>query len=633
VHGGRRRVTDLSLSVNGRPPGAPLAHDVAQAENGSGARDVPRARQITLGEFARELAHSAGWRLWWAIALIVLMPLTEGAGVALLLPTLQAAGLNLSGQGQAGRFAALIWGGFAAIGLVPGFLGLLALYVVAVAARTLIDRNQSVMIWTVQQNFADAWRRRLYRAIAGAQWRFITQSRPADFTHALTAELGRVAEAVSSALLLAGDLMLGALYIGLAFVLSPLTSAIVVGAGTVLALGLRGRTRRIERHGAELAAITNALYAAATEHLQSLKTAKTYGAEERNYALFADLSGRIAGTNVETAREQVAASSWFELGATLILMPLLYVAVRVIKVPPAELLLLLVLFMRVMPRIQSSHHHYRGYVNLLPSFSNVMALEERCRAAAEPLPMTADAPEFRSEIRFESVTFAYALKGPPAVRGLDLTIAAGKITALAGPSGAGKSTVADLVMGLCAPDAGRITVDGAALTPGAARAWRERIGYVGGETTLFHGTVRDNLRWAAPAASEAEMWEALGRAAAEFVRALPNGLDTAVGDRGATLSQGERQRIALARALLRRPALLILDEATNSLDYETEARVIGAIEALRGAITVLMIAHRRTSIRRADFIYLIADGGVVESGGWRELSASLEDEAEPRRQG
>jgi len=106
----------------------------------------------------------------------------------------------------------------------------------------------------------------------------------------------------------------------------------------------------------------------------------------------------------------------------------------------------------------------------------------------------------------------------------------------------------------------------------------------------------------------------------EFVQALPQGLDTVVGERGAMLSQGERQRIALARAILRRPALLILDEATNSLNYDNEARVLGAIEALRGELTVLMIAHRLSAIRWADLIYVLEDGAVVESGGWEELN-------------
>jgi ATP-binding cassette, subfamily C, bacterial len=138
---------------------------------------------------------------------------------------------------------------------------------------------------------------------------------------------------------------------------------------------------------------------------------------------------------------------------------------------------------------------------------------------------------------------------------------------------------------------------------------------------LFRLTVRENLLWACPTATEDDLAEALRMAAAdEFVRALPQGLDTMLGERGATLSQGERQRLALARAILRRPALLILDEATNSLDYDNEARVLGAIDALRGELTVLMIAHRLSAIRWADLIYVLEEGAVVESGGWDELN-------------
>ena len=571
--------------------------------------------------FVRALMRSARWRFWWTIALIVMLPLTEGAGLALLLPTLETAGLDLHNQGQAGHLARLIWSGFAAVGAHPGFLELLVLYVLIIGLRTILERNRSVSVWIVQQNFEDNLRRRLYRAIAGADWLFITRSRIADFTHALTAELSRVAECVSSWTMVAGDLVLGTIYLAVAFVLSPSITLMVLAAGTLLAFAMRGRTRHIEHRGAELARITNLLYAATDEHLQSLKTARAYGAIDRNYAIFADISGRIAATNVATAREQVAVGGWFEIGAAAILVPLLYVSVRVVKVPPAELLLLLLMYMRVMPRIQSIHSYYRNFINALPSFHNVMALEARCLAAAEPPPAAVAPPVFRDEIRLEDLSFSYNRDGAPALSGINLAIAAGRITAIVGPSGAGKSTVADLVMGLFPPDSGRIAIDGEPLTPGTARAWRERIGYVANETALFHLSVRENLLWADPGASESQLLDALRMAAADdFVRALPQGLDTIVGERGAMLSQGERQRIALARALLRRPALLILDEATNSLDYDNEARVLGAIEALRGEVTVLMIAHRLSAIRWADLIYVIEDGVVAESGGWDDLN-------------
>jgi len=176
-------------------------------------------------------------------------------------------------------------------------------------------------------------------------------------------------------------------------------------------------------------------------------------------------------------------------------------------------------------------------------------------------------------------------------------------------------------MGLLMPHAGTISLDGMPLGSEQTRNWRDRIGYVGPDSFLFHDTIRNNLLWARPDASEADMLEALRLAAGDFVAALHAGIDTMVGDRGTMLSQGERQRIALARALLRRPALLILDEATNNLDSENEARVLGAIDRLRGEVTVLLIAHRLSTIRWADLIYVVENGAVVESGALDSLTA------------
>jgi ATP-binding cassette, subfamily C, bacterial len=210
----------------------------------------------------------------------------------------------------------------------------------------------------------------------------------------------------------------------------------------------------------------------------------------------------------------------------------------------------------------------------------------------------------------------------PAVNDLGLVIPAGKVVALVGPSGAGKSTIADILMGLVLPDSGTLKLDGRPLVPEGVRGWRDQIGYVAPDTFLFHDTIRANLKWARPDASEDEMLAALRQASAfDFVAALKDRLDTVVGDRGMMVSQGERQRLALARAFLRRPSMLILDEATNSLDSENEGRVLDAIESRRGELTVVLIAHRLSTIRRADVIYVVEGGKVVESGDWSSLSA------------
>src|SRR5690606_21964199 len=192
-------------------------------------------------------------------------------------------------------------------------------------------------------------------------------------------------------------------------------------------------------------------------------------------------------------------------------------------------------------------------------------------------------------------------------------------TAIVGPSGGGKSTVADVLIGLLAPDEGEVLVDGEPLTDAQRPAWRRRVAYVAQDVFLFHDTVRANLLLADPDADDARLWEALEAASAGFVKDLPDGLDTVVGDRGTRLSGGERQRLALARALLREPELLVLDEATSSLDAVNEARVQEAIRRLHGRTTMVVIAHRLATVRDADAIHVLVDGRITESGTWAEL--------------
>jgi len=175
-------------------------------------------------------------------------------------------------------------------------------------------------------------------------------------------------------------------------------------------------------------------------------------------------------------------------------------------------------------------------------------------------------------------------------------------------------------MGLLSPTHGKMLVDGRLLKGPDLRPWRRGIGYVPQETFLLHDTLRHNLRWSNPDATDDELHEALHLAAADdFVAALPAGLDTVLGDRGMRLSGGERQRIALARALVRRPKLLILDEATNSLDGENQQRVQSAIQNLHGEMTIVIIAHRLSTVRDADQIVVLEEGQIVEVGGYQEL--------------
>ena len=187
---------------------------------------------------------------------------------------------------------------------------------------------------------------------------------------------------------------------------------------------------------------------------------------------------------------------------------------------------------------------------------------------------------------------------------------AGRTTAVVGPSGAGKTTRVDVLLGLLEPTNGTVTIDGADLA-GSAAAWRGQVAYVPQEPFLFDATVAENLRWARADATDTELWEALAQAAAHgFVRAR-GGLDSQVGDRGAQLSGGERQRLALARALLRRPELLVLDEPTSNLDEASERAVGRALANLAGGCTIVLVTHRAATAAWADQVVTLEGGRIA----------------------
>ena len=232
-------------------------------------------------------------------------------------------------------------------------------------------------------------------------------------------------------------------------------------------------------------------------------------------------------------------------------------------------------------------------------------------------------PELDGAVEFKDVRFSYPTREDTEVlKGINLQIKAGEKVALAGSSGAGKSTIAQLLMRFYDVDSGAIIVDGKPVSEYGLHQFRAHVGVVPQEVILFGGTIRENIAYGRLEASEAEIREAARKAnALEFIEGFPEGFDTIVGDRGVKLSGGQRQRVAIARAILKDPAILILDEATSSLDAESERLVQEALDTLMEDRTTLIIAHRLGTIRNVDRIYVLEDGQIVESGNHDELKA------------
>jgi len=338
----------------------------------------------------------------------------------------------------------------------------------------------------------------------------------------------------------------------------------------------------------------------------------------------------------DTARR----STWpaMELIVVSVLLLAAFAMVRSAR-PVSELMPVLALFTMALARLKGSAAEFvAGVTQIRYHLASVSAvgddLLELQRLGATPWPSPPDAPPpavpFRDRITVDRVTFRYVPDRTPAIRQVSLSIQRGTSIALVGPTGSGKSTLVDLIIGLLVPQEGAVRVDGRDIRAAAA-AWQRRIGYIPQAITLVDDTVARNIALGLP--DDQIEAQALARAVAaaqleETVANLPQGLQTPIGERGVCLSGGQRQRVGIARALYADPDVLIMDEGTSALDSGTERAVIEAIEALRGQRTIIMIAHRLSTVRACDVIHCLVAGQVCASGSYDELLRSNPDFAQ-----
>jgi ATP-binding cassette subfamily C protein len=568
-----------------------------------------------------QMVSTSPYKTAATVLLMLVLTFTEGASLLLLAPLLELVGVMEENPLP----SAVGWlvQQLSTIGLEVTLASVLVLFVSLAGVRAVARRIESSLVASLREDLVRAFRLRIYRAMSGAQWRFLVTRTPSEFAVALTSEVGRVGMAVTQLTDLAVLTMAALIYLALAIRLAPAMAALVVISAIVLAWSVRGALARARAVGVRSAEARGRLHAVITEHVASIKTARTIGALDRHAAAFSALTQASHDVGLDVAAGETDLQQHLELGSTVLLAVIVYVSSEVLNVPPPLLLVLLFVFARLMPRLINIYRLLQGLSTALPVIDGVNALERDCLAAREPESVTAASITFADQIRLDGVAFSYSGRaGQAALAELNLTICAGVTTAIVGGSGAGKTTVADLLTGLLSPSTGRILVDGQRLTAETMAAWREQISYVPQDTFLLHDTVRANLAWARPGATDAQVWEALRLAAADaFVEDLPRRLDTVIGERGVLLSGGERQRLAIARALLRQPRLLLLDEATSSLDVENEQRIQQAIDRLQHRMTIVVITHRLSTVRHADVIHVMDGGRVIQSGRWDALVA------------
>lgn len=546
--------------------------------------------------------QARAWRLAFLTLLVVLAGATDGVGLALLVPLLNALGAAETG-GTGG------W-----LDLLPRSLPVvLSLFLVVVMLRALIARAQQIVGAELSFDFAVALRVRAYGAIARASWSWLRSRRAADFHALFSTEIERVEHATHLLLEVPARLSILAAHFAVAFAIAPGFTALALAFGAALGWLMRHRLTESRRLGEFASAANLRVSREITEFLQALKLTKAYGAETQHVATFEAAARSAEGADLAAARLQANTRLLLDCIVAVALAGFLWLAASWARLPLADLLVLILVFQRLLPMLQSVQELAQQFVHAAPAYRAVADAVEACEAAADSAPEPAEpAIAFEREIRMEDVRFGYGGGHPDVLRGVDLSLPAGSLTVMSGVSGAGKSTILDLLGGLLTPQSGRILVDGRELTPDIAPAWRRSVGTMSQEAFLFHASIRENLAWSKPDASDEAMLETLRLAGlTDLIAALPQGLDTVVGDRGASLSGGERQRLALARLLLRAPRLILLDEPASALDAGNEERILETIAGLKGRTTILLVTHRPDTVAAADHHVTLVDGRLV----------------------
>lgn len=552
--------------------------------------------------------------------LLFLLLVVEGAAAALsVMALVPMADFMLDPSlAKPSRITQIVINGLATIGSLPTFWILGTLFVVAnflkgsleVAIRYAILRIKYAV---VRGLFGDA-----LHTFFKARWEFFSGSDQGRLLNTLNRELNTIGDTMGHlATLLAQIIQLGIylavpLWLNAQLTLTALGLALLFGSPFML---LHRISYRLGQRNTETA---NAALGILSEVLGAARLILGFGRQNAARQRFLDAFNQHIQVTLRSQVLGTAVPKFFQPMAMLAIVIALGFAVQQ-QARISELAAVMWSLLAAMPILSALLQGNISISNFLPSYEQLVSLRKSA-AALEEVQGDRTFSRLERDIEFKDLSFTYPGRAQT-LTDVNLHLRKGRMTALVGESGSGKSTVTDLILGLQIPEKGQVLIDGMPLSEWRQNSFRERVGYVPQDPQLFHSTIRDNLLWSFEQANEEDLWGALRLAnAAAFVKELPQGIDTVVGDRGVRLSGGQRQRIALARALLRKPELLILDEATSALDSESERLIQQSIEQVARNTTIIVVAHRLSTIAKADQVYVLRQGRVIEEGPFSVLS-------------
>lgn len=596
--------------------------------SGAARSAAPVAVEVRSGETMKLLRFFA--RAYPLASLLMLGSLLLAAGAELLGVSSLFALFSVLGsdpqasvaaEGSSGGMAAKVIAFIEKLGLEPtlGVVLVVALFAMWLKAALLLVARRQVGN-TVARSAMDL-RLRLLGALMTTRWSYFIHQPMGSVAASFATEAERASGAYLNITTVVSLLIQSALYSAIALAISWQAA---VGGLVVAVLGmliLRFLVRATRKAGVKQTRVMRTLLSRLTDTLQALKPLKAMAREDQIAPL---LESDTLKLNRVARKKVLAAEALVALQEPLVGSSLafgVWLCLTVLGMTAEAIGVLGYVFLRMLLGLSKAQRQYQKYTVHESAFWALLETIDRAEREREENPGTEHA-RLEREIRLDHIALSF---GPQKVfDDVSLVIPAGKITGLVGPSGSGKTTISDLIIGLLGPDSGEVRIDDLPLTQIDLRSWRESIGYVPQEMFLINDSIATNITLGDESLDAGDVESALRRAGAwEFVSELPEGVDSLVGERGARLSGGQRQRIAIARALVRKPCLLVLDEATTALDPETEAAVWDALTRLKGQVTVLAVSHQPALIDTADRVYRIEGGkATLEKSSADECTAA-----------
>ena len=467
-------------------------------------------------------------------------------------------------------------------------------------------------------------RQELYHTVSTAMWEQLAAEKQTDTIDLFTAQCSQVSQGVSMIIALLSSAVTAFVSLGIALWLSLPVTVLVLIFGGGFAWVFRHLMKESKHYGDEMIRINRVMYYELYSQLRSIKEVRSYGVQKEHAHLFEEISRSAKDAKLKFMRQQAFPSMLYSVAAAGMIAGIFLICVLLFHMDTACLMVLVYVFTRLWPVFGGFISTITTIQTVVPAYEKLMeALQTFSAEKSEQMQMVPI--PFEKKIEFRNVCFAYQGNGESILYNVNFSLKKGSITALMGRSGAGKTTIADLLMGFLKPTSGEILIDGVALSDDNLSGWRHNLGYIPQEPLILNATVRENLQRFHPTATQMEMEKALKKAYIwNVVENLPQGMDTVLGDGGIRLSGGERQRIVLARVLLGNPRLIVMDEATSAMDYESEMAVRNAIRDLDEQVTILIIAHRLATVRTAKYGLVLENGKITEAGTLWELASHPE---------